>query len=150
MAEVFFYHLQKTPLEQVLPDLLQRTLERGWRAVVRAATPERVERLNTLLWTYDPASFLPHGSRADGHGEAQPVWLTEGDDVPNQAQVLFLVDGAGAERLESFIRVCDLFDGNDEEAVAQARTRWKQAKAGGNTLAYWQQDGGRWTKKAEA
>ena len=149
MAEVFFYHLQKTPLEQVLPDLLQRTLERGWRAVVRASTPERVERLNTLLWTYDPCSFLPHGSRSDGDGALQPVWLTEGDDVPNRAEVLFLVDGAASDRLDAFTRVCDLFDGNDEDAVAQARGRWKQAKGSGNTLKYWQQENGRWVMKAE-
>jgi DNA polymerase-3 subunit chi len=150
MAEVFFYHLQRSSLEQVLPDLLSKTLQRGWRATVRAGSTERVERLNTLLWTYDPASFLPHGSKADGKGEAQPVWLTDGDDVPNRAEVLFLVDGADSDQLGPFVRVCDLFDGNDPDALAEARERWKRAKAAGHSLSYWQQEDGRWSKKAEA
>lgn len=148
MTEVFFYHLQKSGLEQVLPDLLEKALQRGWRAVVQAGSEERVERLNSLLWSYSRDGFLPHGSKADGNAPLQPVWLTDRAENPNGAEVLFLVDGAAADAFEGFERVCDIFDGNDGDAVADARERWKSAKAQGHSLAYWQQEDGRWSKKA--
>lgn len=149
MTEVRFYHLQRRTLEQVLPKLLEKTLERGWRAVVLAGSQERVDALNQHLWTYDPASFLPHGARRDGFAEDQPVWITAEDENPNGATVLFQVDGSVSDRLADFELVCDLFDGNDEEAVMAARDRWKRHKAAGHGLTYWQEnDRGAWEKKA--
>src|SRR5690349_11599483 len=34
MTDILFYHLERQPLDRVLPQLLERTLERGWRAVI--------------------------------------------------------------------------------------------------------------------
>jgi len=148
MAEVLFYHLEQRPLESVLPGLLQRSLERGWRVVVKVGTEERLEELSTRLWTFDDASFLPHGSAADGNGEAQPIWLTTGDDNPNAAAVRFLVDGADATELAGYERSVFLFDAAEPEAVAKAREAWKAAQAAGHDATYWRQDeSGRWAKQ---
>ncbi|WP_374304462.1 DNA polymerase III subunit chi [Ferrovibrio sp.] len=150
MAELLFYHLTRRRLEQVLPELLEKTLQRGWKAVVKGGSEERIQQLNGDLWTYGRASFLPHGVKADGFADKQPVYLTTEDERPNNADVLFLVDGADAENVSAYTRVCDLFDGNDEDAVQAARQRWKRAKDAGHTLAYWQQsETGGWVKKAE-
>ncbi len=147
--EIWFYHLERTTLERVLPDLLEKTLARGWRAVVRAGSEERVEALNVHLWTYRPDSFLPHGSAKDGYESEQPVYLTNGDEIPNQADALFLVDGAGAGDLAPFRRCITIFDGRDDEAVNAARAFWKSAKADGYAVTYWQQSAqGRWEQKA--
>ena len=147
--EVLFYHLERAPLESVLPQLLEKTLERGWRAVVQAGTPERLEALDEALWTYRPESFLPHGSARDGHADAHPIYLTTGDDTPNAAAIRFLVDGAAPAKYEGFARMVFLFDGNNTDAIAQARAQWKAAKAAGCTATYWQQNAsGRWEKKA--
>ncbi len=149
MTEVRFYHLQRRSLEQALPRILEKVLERNWRAVVRAGSPERVDALNQHLWTYDAASFLPHGSARDGFADQQPVWLTCEDENPNGATVLILVDGVDAASATAFELVCDLFDGNDAEAVLAARERWKRCKAAGHALTYWQQnDRGGWEKRA--
>ncbi len=148
MADVAFYHLRKTPLEQVLPALLQRSLDTGKRAVVMAGSSDRVEALNGWLWTYKDRGFLPHGSAKDGHAALQPVWLTDKDERPNDAQVLFLTDGATSDRPEEFERCAVLFDGNDEAALAAARAQWTGLKDAGHDLTYWQQsDTGRWEKK---
>jgi DNA polymerase-3 subunit chi len=148
-TEVYFYHLEQRTLEEVLPTLLERSLERGWRAAVQAASEERVEALNTLLWTYREESFLPHGTARDGSPEAHPIYLTAGDDNPNGASVRFLVDGAALADPSPYARVVFIFDGRDEAAVAQARADWQAAKAKGHAVSYWQQDeGGRWQKKA--
>lgn len=151
MAEIRFYHLTRKTLEEVLPVMLERTVVRdGRRAVVMAGSPERVEALNTHLWTYDDRVFLPHGSKADGHAARQPVWLTDSDENPNAAKVLFLSDGATSENVETFDLVCELFDGRNDEAVAAARARWKAYKEGGHALTYWQQtERGGWEQKAE-
>lgn len=145
MTEVRFYHLTRKTMEQTLPELLEKTLERGWRAVVMAGSSERVESLTQHLWTFRPDSFLPHGSAKDGHGELQPVWLTQNDERPNNAEVLFLTDGAQSEQQSAYQRVCEIFDGNDETAVIAARARWKNYKTAGFDLSYWQQGDRGWT-----
>ena len=66
MAEIGFYHLLSTPLERALPRLLERARAQDLRIVIRAASAERVEHLNALLWTYNDTSFLAHGSARDG------------------------------------------------------------------------------------
>lgn len=149
MAEVLFYHLTRRQLDAVLPELLDRTLQRGWRAVVKAGSDERTEQLSGALWHWGRGSFLPHGTQADGFAERQPVWLTAADERPNGADVLFLVDGADAADVSAYTRVCDIFDGNDDGAVQAARERWKRAKAAGHVLTYWQQsETGGWVKQA--
>ena len=149
MTEFLFYHLEHQPLERVLPSLVEKTLERGWRAVIQAGSEERLEALDTLLWTYKDDSFLPHGTKKDGHAELQPIYLTTGGDNPNGATVRFLVDGAVAADLAGYARLVTLFDGRDPQAVEQARAEWKRAKAAGCAVTYWQQgESGRWEQKA--
>jgi DNA polymerase-3 subunit chi len=148
MSEINFYHLTRSSLEQTLPELLEKTLARNWRAVVMASSPERVESLAQLLWTYRTDSFLPHGSKKDGNAAQQPIWLTTEDERPNEAEILFLTDGATSANLDAYIRVCNMFDGNNPELVEAARTQWKDWKAAGHTLAYWQQEDHGWTKQA--
>lgn len=150
MTEIRFYHLTRRPLEAVLPVMLERTLNRdGRRAVVMASSSARVEALNAHLWTYDDRGFLPHGSRADGHAARQPIWLTDTDEIPNEAGVLFLTDGAVSENVDAVELVCELFDGNDPAATDAARQRWKVYKDAGHTLTYWQQtERGGWEQKA--
>jgi DNA polymerase-3 subunit chi len=149
MTDVLFYHLEHFPLERVLPSLVEKTLERGWRAVVQAGSQERVEALDALLWTYREDSFLPHGTARDGHDAEQPIFLTSDDANPNGAQVRFLVDGAETSVLAAYTRVVYLFDGRDESALVQARSSWKAARDAGCAVTYWQQTSeGRWGKKA--
>jgi DNA polymerase-3 subunit chi len=147
MTEVGFYHLLTMPLERALPRLLELGLKAGFRIVVLAGSPERVEHLDAALWSYDDASFLPHGSRRDGRPERQPIWLTESEENPNQADMLVLTDGAGSTRLAEYRRCLDLFDGSDEAALAAARERWRGAKEAGHALTYWQQTATGWAKK---
>ncbi len=150
MTEIRFYHLQRTSLQQALPGLLEKSLERGWRAVVMAGSDERVEALTQHLWTYRDRSFLPHGNARDGASAEQPIWLTALDENPNGAAVLFLTDGAQSAHLDDYTLVCELFDGNDPAAVEAARGRWRTRRDAGHTLAYWQQTDGGWEKKMEA
>ncbi len=147
-TEVLFYHLERQPLETVLPTLVEKTVERGWRAVIEVGNAERVQPLNALLWTYKPDSFLPHGIKADGPPAEQPVYLTHENDNPNGATVRFLVEGAVPSSFSGYDRIVLMFDGRDPEALAGARIQWKAAKAAGAALTYWQQNGdGRWEKK---
>ena len=148
MGEIGFYHLSSTPLDRALPKLLDRAWTQGYRIVVRAASPERVEQLSSVLWTYDEAAFLPHGSARDGNAAVQPIWLTHGGENPNNATMLVLVDGVEAEDIVSYARCADLFDGNDVDAVEAARTRWRRAREAGHTLTYWQQTMSGWERKS--
>ena len=151
MTQVDFYHLQKQSLENVLPKLLDKAYATGKPIKVKVGNEERVEFINSALWSYDEQSFLPHGSKKDGFGEEQPIWISAGDDAPNQAVFLFLVDGAvvAPDVLSQYERVFNIFDGNSEAALNQARAFWKELKTSSNTINYWQQDdAGKWNKKA--
>jgi DNA polymerase III subunit chi len=148
-SEVNFYHLTRSSLEDALPRLLTKTLQAGARAVVLLGSTERVDALNTHLWTYDPNGFLPHGSARDGDAARQPVWLTHLDENPNGATFLFVADHARSDRIGDYKRCFEIFDGRDETAVGEARERWKTYKAAGHTVIYWQQtQTGSWEKKA--
>ena len=150
MSRVDFYHLQSKKLEDVLPKLLEKAYSIGKRAVIRVGNEERVEFLNSLLWSYEDQSFLPHGSKKDGSADKQPIWLTAEQDNPNDAEFLFLVDGAVAdvEEFSKFERVFNIFDGNSEEALGKARNFWKELKNYGAEVFYWQQSSnGVWQQK---
>ena len=151
MTRVDFYHLQQNTLDEVLPKLLQKAYSTGKRIKVKIGTEERVEFINSLLWTYNDESFLPHGSKKDGFADQQPIWLSADIENPNAALFLFLVDGAeeNAETLTQYERVFNIFDGNSAEAVQQARRLWKEYKNSGCEVYYWQQDNaGKWIQKA--
>ena len=153
MAEALFYHLERRRLDDVLPRLLERTRERGWRAVVRVGTAERMDVLDTHLWTYSEQTFLAHGTAAEGYASRQPVYLTTEDENPNKAEVLFLVAGAlpedwNAPTLMELTRIVLLFDGGDEDALSAARAAWKDAKAAGFDITYWKESpSGKWEKQ---
>jgi DNA polymerase-3 subunit chi len=149
LADIGFYHLTRTALDQALPRLLGRVLAQQGRALVLCGGPERVAALDAALWTCPEPDWLPHGTAAMGHAAMQPIWLTEADGpAANGAKYLFLVDGAETAHLGEYERVFDLFDGNDEAAVQAARQRWRAAKEAGHALSYWQQGSRGWEKKA--
>ena len=142
MTETLFYHLERRSLEEVQPGLVEKSLQRGWRAAIKTDSSERSDALDTLLWTYDDQSFLPHAQLGDGEAHLQPVLITVEDGNPNSAQIFFYVGGAlpsdwGA--LGGLARVVLLFDGRDAEALAKARAAWKDAKANGHDVTYWKE-----------
>jgi DNA polymerase-3 subunit chi len=133
----------------VLPELLDKTLAKGWRAVVRSSAPERLDHLDGWLWSYRDDSFLPHGRAEEPQAERQPIVLTTGQDRPNAAEALFLIDGAEAGALDAYTRCVLLFDGRDPAALGQARDQWKTFKAAGLAVSYWRQGAERgWEKQA--
>ena len=149
-CEVWFYHLEQTSLDQALPELLQKTLAKGWRALVRTPDPDRIEHLDGWLWSFRDDSFLAHGLAEEPHAARQPVLLTtSAAENPNDAQALFLIDDADPGDIGGYERCLILFDGRDEAAVGSARRRWTDLKTAGYPVSYWRQSSeGRWDKQA--
>ena len=151
MTRVDFYHLQKSNIEDTLPKLLEKAYALGKKILIKVGNEERVEFLNSHLWTYDEQSFLPHGSKKDGNSSLQPIWLTSQDDNPNNASILFLVDNAkiNIDEISAFERVLNIFDGNNNDALTWSREFWKLAKSQELECYYWQKnDNGTWQQKA--
>jgi len=144
MTETLFYHLERRSLDDVLPNLVTRTLERGQRVLIKAESADRASAIDTLLWTYDEQSFLPHAQVGDGDAKRQPVLITTEDANANDANVLFLVGGAeplpwtGAEA-KALARIVLMFDGRDADSLTRARAAWKDAKAAGHDATYWKE-----------
>lgn len=150
MSEIRFYHLTTQSLEQALPAILMKALSGGRKAVVRFASDKEAAHFNDHLWTYNPDGFLPHGIKSDGNADLQPVYLTAANENPNSADMLVLCNAQTVpENIADFALCCDFLDGGDDEAVAAARTRWKEYKASGHAITYWQQtESGGWEQKA--
>jgi len=153
MTETLFYHLERRSFDDVLPGLIEKTLERGWRALIRADTAERADAIDTRLWNFRDDGFLPHAQQGDGDPARQPVLITVEQGNPNAAEVLFLVGGADPPAWDSaeakaFTRIVLMFDGRDPEAVEKARTAWKAAKAAAHEVTYWKESPtGKWEKQ---
>jgi len=153
MTEVLFYHLERRSLDDVLPGLIERTLERGWRAVIKTESAERADAIDNLLWTFSERSFLPHAQTGDGEAARQPVLITMEEANLNGANVLFLVGGAepsdwSHEPISSFTRVVLLFDGRDEPSLARARSAWKGAREANCDVTYWKESAsGKWERQ---
>jgi DNA polymerase-3 subunit chi len=148
MTEVSLYHLTISSVEKALPKVLEKVYGAGKRATVLASSEERVESLANALWTYTPASFLPHGTKKDGFAERQPIWLTTELERPNGATVLVLSDNVTIPPLQDFERCIDIFDGADEAALQLARTRYQTYCQQGHSVTYWEQGlKGNWDKK---
>ena len=149
MTDVLFYHLTESKLEDALPPLIDKSVERGWQVAIQAREAARRDALDVHLWTYREDSFLPHGTDDGEMPDKQPVLLTISPDNANNATVRFFVDGAEASDIENYQRVVFMFDGYDQEQLEGARAQWKKLKGEGHNLTYWQQtQDGRWEKKA--
>jgi DNA polymerase-3 subunit chi len=149
MTEILFYHLTESTLENALPGLVERSLDRKWRVVIQTGSEERRDSLDNHLWTWSDASFLAHATEQEPHPEEQPIILTTGYGNANNATVRFLVDGAEPQNVEAYERLVLMFDGHDQQQLEQARTQWKLLKEQDHKLTYWQQNAeGRWEKKA--
>ena len=149
MAEIGFYHLTRSTLEQALPALLGKTLAAGQRATVMCGDPDRIAGLDAALWRCAEPDWLPHGTAADGDADRQPLWLAPGAAAPNGARYLFLVHGADSQRIGAFDRAFDLFDGGDPDAVQAARRRWTALKTQGHALSYWRQSERGWQRMGQ-
>ncbi len=151
MTEISFYHLTLSNIESALPKLLERVIASGKRALVRVESEERVSILNSILWTYDQLSFLPHGTIKEGQDESQPIWITEKYENPNESDVLVVLDRRETPDLDDFERCLEVFNGTDDAAVDLARARWRHYTDSGYTVTYWQQSSeGRWETKNSA
>jgi DNA polymerase III subunit chi len=148
VTEIRFYHLEQRRVDQALPPLLERGLEEGRRILVRASSDEMVAALNERLWTYDDASFLPHGAAGDGDPMTQPIFLTSAVENPNAATMLVQLSGAEASAADdAFELVVLMFDGRDEAALAHARAEWRRLKDEGRAISYWREsDEGGWAQ----
>lgn len=150
MGDALFYHLTRSPLEAVLPALLGKALDAGWRVAVRGTDPARMAWLDRQLWLSPEDGFLPHGLAGGPHDTRQPVLLTTGPGAANGAQCVMAIDGAGIEpdELAGLARACVLFDGGDAAAVEAARAQWRRLAAAGIAAQYWSEAGGRWTRQS--
>jgi len=155
MSQVAFYQLRTTALEKALPKLLEKAISGGMRAFVVAGSAEQVETLNAALWTYDPASFLPHGTVREGAADRQPILIATDADTgthgenPNDASLLVLLNGAQVSAPAAFSRCVDMFDGRIDSELVAARARWKHHTDTGDEVTYYEQTAdGRWEKRA--
>lgn len=149
MTEILFYHLTESTLEEALPALLEKSVARGWKAVIQTGSEERRNALDMALWTFRDDSFLAHAVDGTEHASENPILITLTAENANGAQIRFMVDGAEAPDLTSYERAVFMFDGHDDDQLQRARASWKDLRQKSHTVTYWQQTPERrWERKA--
>jgi DNA polymerase-3 subunit chi len=144
MLEIRFYHLQKQSLDQALPQILTKALDQGHKVLIKT-NKDTIKSLSELLWNTPLNSFLPHGTSADPNKELQPIYITDQEDNPNQADLLILLNGERSQKIDTYKMCCEIFDGNNPELLKDARVKWKEYKSAELPVTYWQQDThGKW------
>lgn len=152
MVEHWFYHMQQSPLEQVLPEILEKTYAKGWKTAVKVgdlngAPQSELERIDEFLWVYRKDSFLPHGREDEPLSDQQPISLNIDRKSCDGADVVVLVAGADMADVSGAVRCITLLDGSNDQDRQIARARWKKAKNDGLNTAYWKQnDHGKWVQ----
>jgi len=148
MTEIRFYHLQKQTLDQALPLIVEKAFNAGHKITIRLSTPQEVDRMNNILWSYKPNSFLPHGSKKNNSSEKQPIWLTDKEENLNNSNVLILTQDLEEENIDAYDLCCELLEDKDKSALEAARKRWKIYLEHGHDVTYWHQSSsGSWQKK---
>ncbi len=148
MTDYWFYHLEASPLKGVLPGLLEKTLQKGWRALVKLPEAELAD-MDAYLWSFQENSFLPHGRDDEPQAEQQPILLSAQAQSAAGFDAVFLIGGTDVPDMGRAARVMVMINGRDSADVTRERARWKQLKDTGVSLAYYQQNThGKWEKKA--
>lgn len=153
MGQVMFYHLTHSPIEATVPLILGKSLQAGWRVLVRGRDAALLQRLDLTLWRDPSDGFLPHGLAGGPHDADQPVLLTTDPApaaaAPNLPACLVAIDGAAVtpDEAAALERVCILFDGADPAAVDHARGQWRALTGAGLPAQYWSEASGAWRKE---
>lgn len=158
MGRVMFYHLTQSTPEALVPQLIRRAQDAGWRVELRGSDADSLARLDERLWLAE--GFLAHGMAGGPHDADQPVLLrqvardTGGSDdgsppPANGAACILSLDGAAVPVAPSagIARICILFDGRDPAALEVARGQWRAVVAAGLVAEYWSEASGRWRKE---
>jgi len=150
LSEIRFYHLTSTPFERAVPQLLSKIISQKKRVLLLVSDKKKAQEVDSLLWSYDPASFLPHGMLGDDYSENQPVLIATEPEAINNAEVVMITTGAVLEKIEDYKICVDIFNGHDEQEVSDARQRWKIYQQRDDVaLTYWKQNiDGAWAKAA--
>lgn len=148
MADISFYHLTQSRLEDALRALLGKALSNDKKVLLYGQDLTQLKQLDAALWESPADSFLPHGLDTDDDPEFQPILLTNKEENLNEAEFIFAINGASRDFCTQFERCFDIFDGNNPDEVNKARGRWKDFSATDAQLHYWKQvEGGKWQKE---
>ncbi len=146
--EISFYRLSTLPLIKAAPKLIEKIYYSKQNLVVIVESEAMLEPLDNILWSYSTKHFIAHATLNDPHPEDQPVYITTRLENPNQASIIMALGSVDLDIMGPH-KYCYMFDGNNQEQLEFARKKWKQYKAQGNNIIYWQQsEDGSWEKQA--
>lgn len=126
MTRVDFYILPEhgTGAQQAFAcRLLQKTLKLGHKAYIHCRHEQQARELDTLLWQFQPNSFLPH-KLINEAGAACPVEIGFGDDPGAHDDLLINLSGAIPSFFSRFQRVSEIVT-QDNEILQAGRNNYR-------------------------
>ncbi|MFT0534185.1 DNA polymerase III subunit chi [Castellaniella hirudinis] len=113
-----------------------RHVQAGHRLLVYCTDPKRLRRFDSLLWEFDPISFIPHALPDDPLADQAPVLLLPDaatlDQAPDAPWLLNL-DLDCPPQARRFARILEIVSGHPADQQA-ARQRWAQYRQDGHDV----------------
>lgn len=128
MTQIDFYILPQNEREARLAfacRLIEKAHALGHRIYVHAETENDADALDELLWSYRPASFLPHARLGADDGDTRPgIEIGTGDDAGDHSDVLINLALKVPSFHSRFARVTEIVV-QDEQVLQATRASWK-------------------------
>ena len=134
MTRVGFYVVSAagaTHRLQVAARLADKAFQRGHRIFINASDETQARSLDELLWSYRPASFLPHGLL--GTPEAGQIAIGWGQEPGDHDDLLINLRLNVPPFIGRFQRVAEVVT-QDEDSLEALRSSWRFYKERGYQL----------------
>ena len=125
MTRVGFYVVQAADQSQrlqVAARLADKAFQQGHRIFIKAVDETQARSLDELLWSFRPASFLPHGLHGQEHADS--IAIGWGQEPENHNDLLINLQLNIPRFFSRFARVAEVVT-QDPASLEALRESWK-------------------------
>lgn len=118
MTQVSFYALSsidQDSRQQFACRLAEKAVHLGHRVFIQVDSLEQARHIDTLLWQFKPASFLPHAIVEPGQPAAEPLMIGTESDQGAFDDVFINLSGTPCQNLDRYQRVNEVLSADPDE-----------------------------------
>jgi len=130
--------------------LVDAIYKKGNRITVYTQDTSKIEGFDSLLWSYEQLSFIPHLTESDPNLDQTPIVIVSKPENHNNSNVLVLLDHTMPEFKCKFDKVVLMVDKSNDSDMQKTNKIIEDFKSSGITITQYDQaqETGQWQKIA--
>jgi len=137
MTEVIFIETSASRMEIRACEIVEENYARGRRLQIITLDQDQAERLDDLLWTFKPDSFIPHGLWVASPDETtQPVVITSTKEPVAGMDSLLMMGYGEVDLVSQFSHAFHFVVVDNQERLDSSRGYWTLLKDAGFSLRH--------------